>query len=927
MTKRGIVKTLAVARAGVAVWALLASSASLAQESAATQPATSDPAKLDPQDAQAQAADAESPQDIVVTGTLLRGSAPVGSNLISVGQERFESQGATTTNELLATIPQVTNFFNAAPAAGLSLGSSQIQVVRPNLRNLSSNTAASAATLVLVDGHRLAGIGVKQSTLDPDLIPQGAIERVEVVTEGGSSTYGADAVGGVINFITRRKFDGVKVDARYGFADEYWTAEANALVGKDWGTGSLYAAYSFSKNDAIFGRDRDYIRAYDYSFDPAVPADIRCNVANVTPQTLIPGFPFPIPGATVSASGGAANRCDRSEDQALLPAQERHGAVVSLTQELGSAFTIDARAFYGRRQTNGTDTLRGQVTLTPANPYYALPPGVTAPFPGATVLPQVNFSFAPALGIDSAPFGTTAQEWGANVEVRTKLGDNFQLRSLLNYSRSNTTFFQVDTDVAALTAAGSATTAETAINPFNVAATSPAVLAAIANNEQAGEATDELFNLREVLDGRLFTLPGGEVRAAAGYEFLRDNFKQRNATAIDRGTLGTMPFSRYSRDVHAVFGELQVPIFGAENRTGGLYSLVLSGSVRYDYYDDFGGTTNPKFGVTYKPVDWFSLRGNWGTSFNAPAPIDQLGSATTTLTSFPFIAFTRPGDDIGFTGGTTVAIQGSRPNLTPQTAKTWSVGGDLEVPFARNLRASLTYYNVKFENLLGSPTPSVRIFEDFPNAIVTNVNGLSAEQLRAFAALVPGGSAVIEPLIASNTLVYEAVDFRVGNYGRLEVDGLDFALNYNTKTSFGGIDASVSGNYQLNRTLQSGPAAAPRDDLAVDLPRLLLQGTLGATVGKFRAQATWNHTSGYDLTPVTTDVTPQTHLGAFDTVNLFFKYDVPADSGVFKSLSFTANVNNVADQDPPALYATGRNGYSDFFSIGRTILLGVSKQF
>ena len=96
----------------------------------------------------AAAATGEDSNQIVVTGTILRGAPPVGSNLISVGEERIASTGATTSNELLATVPQVTNLFNNVPTARLGVASNQIQVVRPNLRNLANETSSSASTLV-----------------------------------------------------------------------------------------------------------------------------------------------------------------------------------------------------------------------------------------------------------------------------------------------------------------------------------------------------------------------------------------------------------------------------------------------------------------------------------------------------------------------------------------------------------------------------------------------------------------------------------------------------------------------------------------------------------------------------------------------------------------------------------------------------------
>jgi iron complex outermembrane recepter protein len=158
--------------------------------------------------------EAANDDDIVVTGTLIRGSAPVGANSVALGIEAIRETGATTANDLLASVPQVSNYFNSVPNVDLGIAANQIQIARPNLRNISPNNASSSGTLILVDGHRIAAAGVSQASIDPDLIPTAAIERVEVVTEGGSATYGADAVAGVINFLSRRRYDGVEVTGR-----------------------------------------------------------------------------------------------------------------------------------------------------------------------------------------------------------------------------------------------------------------------------------------------------------------------------------------------------------------------------------------------------------------------------------------------------------------------------------------------------------------------------------------------------------------------------------------------------------------------------------------------------------------------------------------------------------------------------------------
>jgi iron complex outermembrane receptor protein len=918
-------RTAYLLHCGVASAAMLFGSAALAQATGtAAQP--KDPNKEPQTEAVDQQAaggvaniSSEKPvrgeEEIVVTGTLLRGAPPVGSNLISVGQEKIQSSGAQTSNELLSTIPQVTNLFNQAPSRRYGIAVNQLQIARPNLRNISADNASSNATLVLFDGHRVASAGVTQASIDPDLLPPSAIERVEVVTDGGSAIYGADAVGGVINFITRRKFDGVKVDARYGIANDYWSLDANAMVGKDWGSGSAYITYTFSRNDALFGRDRDFIRNID--FVTGAFTNNTCNAPNIA----VGGVTFTRTGSTFAPG---TTLCDASDNATFLPNVKRHGVMAAISQQLNDDISLDVRAFFSRRQTwaLGEFTAVG-VPITSKNFYYMqLPAGAI----GATQ--TATLSLAPALGVDTLANGTKVREWGANAELKANLNSNWQLRTLLNYSWTSSSSFIIGPNQTLLNAAGAGTTAATALNPYNIAATDPQLLARIIDNDVfAGQSRDDLIDLRAILDGKLLQLPGGDVRLAVGYEYMFDEFKQRTGQNIVHGGLDSaVAFGTYRRRVNAVFGELQVPLFGESNATPGIYSFVISAQGRYDHYSDFGGTFNPKIGATYKPVRWAAIRGNWSKSFNAPTPLDQLGSRNNTIGRFPFIAFTRPGDNICFTCGITVALQGSQPNLRPQTAKTWSIGIDLDPPFIAGLHASLSYYNVVFKNQLRTPTPNVGIFTTFPDNIQTSVTGIPAATLLDFAQLAPNGLSVIQPIIAANTLVYEIVDFRTGNFGILKTDGLDWTVNYRHRTGFGGIDASFNGNYQLNRTTQVSPTAAVTDELLFNTSRLFMQTTLGVDIGSFRAQATWNHTGGFDVQRTST--LPQDHVSAFNTVNLFFKYDVKGER-MFKDLSLTLNVNNVFDANPPVYKSRGAGGFLNGigFTVGREFIFGISKKF
>jgi hypothetical protein len=156
---------------------------------------------LEAQDVQTNAPEpASSLNEVVVTGTLIRGIAPPSANLISLDPTAIAATGASNTNEVLNNIPQLGDFGNTN--AQVSRTNSFLTVVRPNIRNLPGLTVSGGSTtLLLVDGHRLVGVGIQETAPDPNIIPPSLLERVEILPDGGSSTYGADAIGGAINFI------------------------------------------------------------------------------------------------------------------------------------------------------------------------------------------------------------------------------------------------------------------------------------------------------------------------------------------------------------------------------------------------------------------------------------------------------------------------------------------------------------------------------------------------------------------------------------------------------------------------------------------------------------------------------------------------------------------------------------------------------
>ena len=668
MTKFHGAHLCSVLATSTALIALMTAAPAFAQET----PASGTAAAPAPQDDQSQT-DQNPAADIVVTGTLLRGVAPTGTNVVSVNAAQVRATGAVSTNDVLAKIPQITSSFNTVPVS--STGDAGTTISKPNIRNLAASGANT--TLVLVDGHKMVGAGILSSVPDADVVAPGVIDRIEIVPDGGSSIYGSDAVGGVINIITRKRFDGVEVSGRYGFADDYEQYDVNATVGKDWGRGSAYVSYVYNKQDALFGRDRGYVR----SITPST---------SCTPGTIVVGSTsYALPGLVP----GTSNSCDTSDNASFVPSQRRHSVFAGLSQDLSDAVKIDVRAFYTHRETHSfQDTLRSSTTITSANPYFI-------PATVGNTSQTINFSYGPATGPGSRST-TVLDEWGVTPEMTFKLGGSWQLRVLGNYGRSVTSNVQPMVNSVAEAAALAGTTTGTALNPYDVSATAAPVLNSILNYEAYGRAKQDLYDGRAILDGSLFRLPGGDVRLAVGTEFTHEEFSRLLGNHVP-GDLASLPQGRHDRNVKSVFGELAVPIFGADNGFTGMRSLTLSVSGRYDDYDDVGDTFNPKFGATWKPVNGITIRGNYGTSFNAPSLPDNVPSSG--LLVLPFSPFIRPGDSVS-PGGIptlfrpTIVVAGNDPNLRPQTAKTFSVGADIQPSFIPGLTLSGTYYNIRLKD-------------------------------------------------------------------------------------------------------------------------------------------------------------------------------------------------------------------------------------
>ena len=871
--------------------------------------------------------------EVVVVGTLIRGTTAVGSQTLSVDAKAIADKGATSTNELLGLIPQIANAFNGrfevdprGTATGLSIN-------RPNLRNLpSANTTSGGLTLVLMDGMRLTPVGVNQASVDVDIIPAAVLEGVDAVTDGGSSLYGADAVAGVLNFRTMRKFTGLKIDGNFGFGTTikgFSAWDGSVTAGHSWSSGNAYISVSHSDRDGIVNGQTKWANGTVYN--AAGVAGYTYTQCNTPQPTETRWYRFSAGAASFTnnpAAPGAGTfalgtGCDQVSAQSYLPHQTRTNVFAAITQQVADNIDLRITGYWTKRNTQLVDYPRG---FTSAGSPLTTGAQVGAAFPGAavgslTAVPAgTGFSFGHNAAYVNTPTRLGFETWGVTPELTIKLGGNWQMRNSLHFGRS--TNFQRFPDVNTALAQGYVNSG--ALNPSNVAAASAAVISDITNYENAQDTTQQLFVFRTVADGPLFALPGGDAKLAVGVEY-QDNSANSRLASGTVGSLAALPYMKAERNAKSAFAEISLP----------LASFVdVSGSLRYDNYSDFGSTTNPNIGLTLKPTSWLKFFGHWNTSFNAPTALDGLAIGTGrfvcgiyTPGGTPAQRPTDPlGRDTSKQGSCGLVLQGSSPGLKPQTAHSWAVG--FEAKPVPGLRLGGEFYSLDLRNTLGALNPSnISTYTTNPNLYTYNVsdnpsaNPYTYKQI--LAQLTNGAALGLQQPLASNIAI--VVDTRTTNLNAARIEGVDFHIFYDTDTSFGHLAFGVSGTEQTRAFLTRGGVTS--NELGHGSARLFVTSFLGWNKGPFSTRVTVNYTGAFHDSSVNNlgvseDVRP------FVVTNLNLGYNFENSGGPLSGTSLRLIVDNLFDVSPQTIRRLNTNNPSyNNWTLGRVIKIGFSKKF
>lgn len=829
--------------------------------------------------------------EIVVTGSRIRGAEPVGSTVTTVSRQEIEMTAPVSTTALLQRLPQVFNLGVSESSRGQSGGSGNITYGSAiNLRGLGP-----FSTLTLIDGHRAVPQGTTGFGVDASIIPAAALARVEVVADGASALYGSDAVAGVVNLILRRDFEGVEASVRGGSGDAYDERQGSLIGGFGWTGGNLMAAYEYSFHSNLSGLDRDFFRG---DLTDRGGRDFRvaqCNPGNI----VVGGVSHAIPSGGITPATasqlqpGTTNRCDNAQYQDLLPEQERHSFVTTFNHEFNDRFRVFADAFWTRREfVNEVGSQAAALTVRNVNPFFVVPPGSTA------TSVTVNYAFGDQLPSNDT-FGFS-EAYQGSVGVGVGLFGDWNLEASFSHGRdTERSTSQYGINNAALAAALARTDAATALNPFSAAPNNAAALDGLANQLFIAPGDTRFQGWELKLDGSLMSLPGGELRAAIGYE----GQSLSSVSGLINGTWEAPVRAitpEVKRTVHSAYAEVFIPLFGEANAVPGVRQLAVDLAVRSDRYSDLdeGSTVNPKFGVDWAPIENLKFRGTYGESFRAPTFAQIYGNSSALYVQ----NYSDPTRGGAITQG--VTLSGGNLALEPETARTWTVGVDfLPTPAAK---INLTYFHIDYEKQITSYLSDLTILnreDEFAGTGII-VRNPDPAYIASLVATKP-----IRGVLPNPVTLY--VDGRTNNLGTTIASGFDISGSYEFDAGRAGkFVVGLTSTYFDNYEVAITPAAERIDQLNTLYnplrfkARANLRWHRGGVLGGMYV----NYLDSYDNNLIS----PIESVDSRTTVDLSLGYSFQG-SGFTEGLRASLDVVNLFDEDPPFVnIAQSPNGGGGF---------------
>jgi iron complex outermembrane receptor protein len=755
-------------------------------------------------------------QTIVVTGTMIpRTDTETAEAITILRTSTLRHLGVVNVEQALNTVTSNVPSLNIAQSVGTFSGGGTYA----DLRDLGQGR-----TLVLLDGHRLANNAFSGNAVDLSGIPFSAIQSVQVLREGASALYGADAIAGVVNFITKRNYQGAEIDAQINHPQEEGGGSGN--ISFTFGHGSLSRdGYNFMIT-ADFTRQQE-LRATQRSFTAAgfYPAlgVTNTNGIGTWPATIIdangnnwqPGYPTCAGNDFLTTYFGSCQyRYSAATD--LIPRSYEASALVSFTKALPDNNQVRLQYFYTRsKATQWSGPMFYEFAMTPqADPtYFPTAAGLTCEGGAAncTAPPLLN---QPIVATWSDPLNN---RYGDNINTEQRAlvtfsghNDGWNYTASLNYSKNLNTDGNVGgyPNEAAL-ASGTVTIGSNTypiisnlINPFGPNSVQGQALingsyvnGVYQNGEMrrwsvSGHASHRVFHWFDTRHAAILAV-GASVR---GDRFQSATTPYNNLVSA---ATGLSDFAiQGSRTAQAVFAELDVPM-------GSHLNVDLSD--REDHYSDFGSTNNGKIAVRYQPSRYITFRGAASTGFRAPTLYDLYDPPTLAASSAGSVVNYSP---ICQSGNYTtlwssnvcnnqgLGLFGGNPHLKPEKSENFDIG--VIIAPVRNLGITIDYYRILVRDTIGS-VPTTDIYGNptqFADLIHANASGTLTPTI-AESAQCPSGS------YTAPSCGY--VEGNLANVGRLTTDGIDLSVKYAQRTRVGEFREDLSGTAITQFEVQNYP--------------------------------------------------------------------------------------------------------------------------
>jgi iron complex outermembrane receptor protein len=748
-----------------------------------------------------------------VTGSSIRRVENEGALPVQIyTREEITRTGATSVAELIQSLPVFQNFTTQAD----SVGGGGAGFAGAGLRN-----QGEFRTLVLLNGKRLAPSGAQALTgglaaVNINNIPLVAIERIEVLTDGASATYGSDAIGGVVNFITRRDVDFGEIQVGGSLPDGSDGKEVNFSAVKGFGT---LEKEGFNILIAASRDERDPLRSIDRSYAKTGLFDFTHNGRQFQFQF---GSPSPIPAnltvgsvlfsPTFTRDGGCAPQTffldgicqyDFTSQLEIYPEQKRDNVFASFTKKLGN-HQLSFDYIYSKTETTSR----------------------LAPPPGTFIIDSTSPLWPTVLGFlaaDDIPVPAsnrvTARYRVADVGKRTtndtSEANHFtaELKGVIaewdyaaSYTRSSSEYTENLRGGWVSNNAFRAALASGLVNPFvgpgqqTPEAQSLLSQAVINGKFDGGKTTIDYIDVHAARP--VWRLPAGELQLALGASWLKEKFdKTPSDLAKGIGADGTpdtrfgdtsaiIPYSA-QRKSYGVFAEALIPV---------TKEFEVTPSVRYDDYDDFGSTTNYKVSFRYQPTRQLLFRGSVGSGFKAPTvPQVNATSQSFGVTGNEYSCNDDPrlqavADSLGVicpAGGNGVQfdqLAGGNRLLKPEESKQWTLGGRWEP--TRNFGVGLDFWEVKIENTIGQLDEAL-------------VFGNPSANLQSFAPFT-------DPSTGERLLAFNATNV---NLGKSYTTGVDIDIEYRQPISAGSFSSRLFATYIIRNRYQQIPGGEYFNDV------------------------------------------------------------------------------------------------------------------